>query len=212
MESNCLQPFSATLLQLKKQQQGVLSLLQRFEQSEVNAEEKALSSVATQQLEQQSCGEVSDAIQELKACHELLSEQLSDLDLFSRRFGQLSDRLYREVIASHMCAFEMGTRGYARLVRDLANSMGKQVSLEIKGLMTQVDRDILEKLDAPITQLLTNAIAHGLERPEDRLAAGKTAEGKIFIEAVHRSGMLLITVEDDGAGINFNALRQKIVH
>lgn len=216
VESNWLQPFSATLLQLKKQQQGVLSLLQRFEQREVRAEgqaeEKAILPVATQRLEQQPSAEVSEAIQALQACHELLSDQLSDLDLFSRRFGQLSDRLYREVIASHMCAFEMGTRGYARLVRDLAKSMGKQVSLEIKGLTTQVDRDILEKLDAPITHLLTNAIAHGLERPEERLAAGKPAEGKICIEAVHRSGLLRITVEDDGAGINFDALKQKIVH
>ncbi|MEO0808182.1 MAG: chemotaxis protein CheA, partial [Cyanobacteria bacterium J06643_4] len=220
VESNWLQPFSATLLQLKKQQKGVLSLLQRFEQQEVKAEgkverkveEKAILPMTTQRLEQQPSIEISEAIQALQACHELLSDQLSDLDLFSRRFGQLSDRLYREVIASHMCAFEMGTRGYARLVRDLSKSMGKQVSLEIKGLMTQVDRDILEKLDAPITHLLTNAIAHGLERPEARLAAGKPAEGEICIEAVHRSGLLRITVEDDGAGINFDALKQKIVH
>lgn len=194
VESNWLQPFAMSLLQIKRQQQSVLSLLQQAVQQ----------STETNHLD--------EAIQGIQSCHSLLSEQLSDLDLFSRRFGQLSDRLYREVIASHMCAFEAGCRGYSRLVRDLSRDLGKQVSLEIQGLMTQVDRDILEKLDAPITHLLTNAVAHGIELPADRLAAGKPAEGKIRIEAMHRSGMLVIKVEDDGAGIDFDRLRQKIVH
>lgn len=194
VESNWLQPFAMSLLQIKRQQQSVLSLLQQAVQQSTEA------------------NHLDEAIQGIQSCHGLLSEQLSDLDLFSRRFGQLSDRLYREVIASHMCAFEAGCRGYSRLVRDLSRDLGKQVSLEIHGLMTQVDRDILEKLDAPITHLLTNAVAHGIERPEDRLAAGKPAEGKIRIEAMHRSGMLVIKVEDDGAGIDFDRLRQKIVH
>ncbi len=110
-----------------------------------------------------------------------------------------------------MCAFEESTKGYGRLVRDLAKKLNKRVLIEIVGLRTQVDRDILERLDAPVTHLLTNAIAHGIELPEIRLALGKPAEGKIRVEAMHRSGMLIISVEDDGAGIDFSGLSQKIV-
>ncbi|MEL6158327.1 MAG: hybrid sensor histidine kinase/response regulator [Cyanobacteria bacterium J06623_5] len=192
VESNWLQPFATSLLNLKQQQLSVLSLLQRPDQLDNGID-------------------LNEAIQGIQSCHSLLSDQLSDLELFSRRFGQLSDRLYREVIASHMCAFETGTRGYERLVRDLARKLGKQVCLQIEGLTTQVDRDILERLDAPITHLLTNAIAHGLEPPEERLAAGKTESGTVRIEATHRSGMLLITIEDDGKGIDFEQLRKKIM-
>ena len=200
VESNWLQPFAASLLQLKQQQQSVLAVLENLEQK---------SRLAT---DGEPLAEVSTAIAGMQTCHDLLSDQLGDLDMFSQRFGQLSDRLYREVIASHMCAFEAGTRGYARLVRDLAKSQGKQVTLEIEGLTTQVDRDILEKLDAPITHLLTNAIAHGIEPPAERAQTSKPPTGTIRIRALHRSGILLISVEDDGAGVDFARLRQKIVH
>ncbi|MEL6468964.1 MAG: response regulator, partial [Cyanobacteria bacterium J06623_4] len=222
-------------LNLKQQQQSVLSLLQRLDQQVLDqqaSDQQALSNLAlgnpalgnpalsnpaaasfhtSSALQPSQLTGLNEAIEGIQSCHSLLSEQLSDLELFSRRFGQLSDRLYREVIASHMCAFESGTRGYERLVRDLARELGKQVHLQIEGLTTQVDRDILESLDSPITHLLTNAIAHGIETPEKRLAAGKPESGTVRIEATHRSGMLLITVEDDGKGIDFGQLRQKIV-
>ncbi|MEO0768219.1 MAG: response regulator [Cyanobacteria bacterium J06649_4] len=223
VEANWLQPFATSLLQLKRQQQSVLLLLQRMDQAaELEDRSNSRALRPDNQLTARSTGvyertgyehtlELREAIQGMQSCHSLLSNQLSDLDLFSRRFGQLSDRLYREVIASHMCAFETGSRGYSRLVRDLARKLGKQVSLEVVGAATQVDRDILEKLDAPITHLLTNAVAHGIEPPNVRSDLGKPPTGKIQIEAVHRSGMLLISVEDDGGGIDFQRLRQKIV-
>jgi len=207
VESNWLQPFATSLLQLKRRQQSVLALLQQMSQQAT--EQPSTWSLASPMAPQ--AADLDRAVEEIQVCHSLLSDQLSDLDLFSRRFGQLSDRLYREVIASHMCSFESGCRGYSRLVRDLSRDVNKRVSLKIDGLMTQVDRDILEKLDAPITHLLTNAIAHGIELPEARRSAGKPAEGQVRIEAVHRSGMLVITVEDDGAGIDYARLREKIV-
>ncbi|MGV8750177.1 hybrid sensor histidine kinase/response regulator, partial [Pseudomonas aeruginosa] len=73
--------------------------------------------------------------------------------------------------------------GQARMVRDLGRSLGKQVRLLVEGESTQVDRDVLEKLEAPLTHLLRNAVDHGIEAPEPRLAAGKPAEGRITIRA-----------------------------
>jgi two-component system sensor histidine kinase and response regulator WspE len=97
------------------------------------------------------------------------------------------------------------------MLRDLARQLGKQVKFEVVGKSTQVDRDILEKLEAPLTHILRNALDHGLELPDARLAAGKPAEGTIRLEAEHRGGMLSITVSDDGKGIEPEKLRQKIV-
>jgi len=97
------------------------------------------------------------------------------------------------------------------MVRDLARDLGKQVRLEIRGPDTYVDRDILEKLEAPLTHLLRNAIDHGIELPEVRCAAGKSGEGTIRLEAQHSAGNLLITVSDDGSGIDLADLRNAIV-
>lgn len=97
------------------------------------------------------------------------------------------------------------------MVRDLARRLNKQVKLEIIGQSTPVDRDILKKLEAPLTHMIRNALAHGIEVPEVRAAAGKPVEGTVRLEAFHRGGMLAITVSDDGQGIDFKHLRQKIV-
>ena len=85
------------------------------------------------------------------------------------------------------------------------------MSLEIVGEATEVDRDILDKLEAPLTHLLRNAVDHGLEPAEKRQAAGKTETGVIRLEACHRAGMLVVTVADDGGGIDVEHLRSKVV-
>lgn len=97
------------------------------------------------------------------------------------------------------------------MMRDIARQLGKQVRLEIMGKSTEVDRDILEKLEAPLTHLLRNAIDHGIETPSERIAAGKPPEGTVKIEAIHRAGMLLITIIDDGRGVDLEELRQKVI-
>lgn len=185
--SNWLQPFAQSLLQLKRQQQQAIALLEKPDL------------------------DLHKTLQQLQLCQAKLNEQISDLDSFSQRFEQLSDRLYREVVAGHMCTFEEGTQGYARLVRDLSRQQEKQIRYEQAGLSTQVDRDILARLDAPITHLLTNAVVHGIEPSAQRLGWGKPAEGVVRLRATHRSGMLVVTVDDDGAGVDFVALRQKVV-
>ncbi|HEB98944.1 MAG TPA: hybrid sensor histidine kinase/response regulator, partial [Thiotrichales bacterium] len=113
--------------------------------------------------------------------------------------------------ASRMRPFADGVRGLQRMVRDIARELGKQVQFEIEGLNTQVDRDILEKLEAPINHLLRNALDHGLETPEERRAAGKPEQARLRLAAMHSSGMLSIVVEDDGRGMDLEVLRRKIV-
>jgi two-component system sensor histidine kinase and response regulator WspE len=110
-----------------------------------------------------------------------------------------------------MRPFADGVEGLPRMVRDLARSLGRQVKLDIIGGTTQVDRDILAKLDAPLGHLLRNAVDHGLESPEARVAAGKSPEGRVRIEARHSAGALHIIVSDDGSGVDIEKLREAIV-
>jgi two-component system sensor histidine kinase and response regulator WspE len=102
-------------------------------------------------------------------------------------------------------------QGLPRLVRDLARQLGKNVQLEIQGETTEVDRDILEKLDAPLNHLVRNALDHGFETPAERQAAGKPETGRLRVEAAHSAGLLSITVADDGRGIDVEQVRRKIV-
>src|SRR5215831_9583602 len=110
-----------------------------------------------------------------------------------------------------MRPFTDGAGGFPRLVRDTARQLGKQARLEIVGQATEVDRDILEKLEAPLTHLLRNAVDHGIEAPDRRLAAGKPEAGLVRIDARHRAGTLAITIADDGGGIDLERLRTKVV-
>jgi two-component system sensor histidine kinase and response regulator WspE len=143
-------------------------------------------------------------------CVDLLTEQLEELDLFDRRFHNLSKRLYQEVIDSRMRPFSEGLQGLPRMVRDASRSLGKEVRLEITGESTPVDREVLERVEAPLGHLLRNAVDHAIEMPEDRLRAGKPAAGKVRVEARHSAGMLLIEVTDDGRGIDAELIRAAV--
>jgi two-component system chemotaxis sensor kinase CheA len=98
-----------------------------------------------------------------------------------------------------------------RLVRELAVHTGKQVRLVTEGEGTEVDKTVIERIADPLTHMIRNAIDHGLESPEARLAAGKPAEGLVRLTALHRSGRIVIEVADDGAGINRPRVKAKAV-
>ena len=89
-----------------------------------------------------------------------------------------------------------------RLVREVAGMTGKQVRLITEGEGTEVDKTVIDRLNDPLTHMIRNAIDHGLEKPEVRIANGKPAEGVVRLSAMHRSGRIVIEVADDGAGIN----------
>ena len=98
-----------------------------------------------------------------------------------------------------------------RLIREIAAATGKQVRLVTEGEGTEVDKTVIERLTDPITHMIRNAIDHGLEKPADRVAAGKPAEGVVKLSAFHRSGRIVIEITDDGAGIDRQRVRDKAV-
>jgi len=98
-----------------------------------------------------------------------------------------------------------------RLVRDLAEKLGKQVRLVMSGEATEVDKTVIEQLSDPLTHLIRNALDHGIERPEERLAEGKPMEGTLHLSAEHRSGRIVIQIADDGHGIDRKRVFDKAV-
>lgn len=98
-----------------------------------------------------------------------------------------------------------------RLVRELAAQTNKQVRLVVEGEGTEVDKTVIERLGEPLTHMIRNAIDHGLETPEERVAAGKPPEGTVILSAEHRSGRIVIEVSDDGRGIDRSRVRKKAI-
>ena len=142
---------------------------------------------------------------------ERFTEHLEGFKDYIHRNSRLAESLYQESIASRMRPFGEAVEAYPRMVRDISKSIGKKARFELKGKETEVDRDVLEKLDAPISHILRNAIGHGLETPADRRAAGKPETGKVTIAARHHAGMLRIEIQDDGRGIDIERLKSKIL-
>ena len=100
---------------------------------------------------------------------------------------------------------------FHRVVRDVSQQLGKQIRLQIRGADTELDRSVIDKLADPLTHLVRNAIDHGIEPAEQRLAAGKPAEGQLSLNAYHDSGMIVIEVADDGRGLNTQRIREKAI-
>lgn len=200
VESRWLYPFAETLQKIKKQLNAISEVQDNLRDS--------LHNTVINELAEQSLSDLQHAIYD---CRQNLSERLSELDNFIRHHASLSDRLYQEVINSRMRPFGDGVEAFPRMVRDLARQLGKKVKLEITGLNTPVDRDILEKLEAPLGHLLRNAVDHGIETPEARQAKGKPAGGLIKLDARHRGGVLAITVTDDGRGVDIDEIKRLIV-
>jgi len=96
---------------------------------------------------------------------------------------------------------------FKRLVRDLSQKTGKKVELKLSGENTELDKTVLEKMSDPLVHLVRNSLDHGIEKPEDRLAAGKPETGTLHLSAYHEGGNIVIQVDDDGAGLN----RQRIL-
>ncbi|MBN9419123.1 hypothetical protein ABS71_21580 [bacterium SCN 62-11] len=150
----------------------------------------------------------------LRLCQEegnALYDRLESLNLYERRLKSVTHNLFDEALATRMRPFSDGAENLPRLVRDLGRELGKEVRLEIEGLDTLVDREILERLETPLTHLLRNAIDHGLESAEERRLEGKPPVGQVRVQVYHQRGLLYLVVSDDGRGLDLEALRSKLV-
>ncbi len=125
--------------------------------------------------------------------------------------GRITDQLQGEVMSIRMLPISNVFNKFPRLVRDLARKANKQVDLVMRGEDTELDRSVIEEISDPLIHLLRNAVDHGVETPPDRLKAGKLERCTVLLSARHEQGRIIITVEDDGRGIDIERLRAKAI-
>ena len=147
---------------------------------------------------------------ELVITQSMLAQRSNELDPVDHgelitSMGQLQRNardLQESVMSIRMMPMEYVFSRFPRLVRDLASKLDKQVELTLQGSSTELDKSLIERIIDPLTHLVRNSLDHGIETPEKRLAAGKSAVGNLILSAEHQGGNICIEVSDDGAGLN----------
>jgi two-component system, chemotaxis family, sensor kinase CheA len=127
----------------------------------------------------------------------------------TQRLSLITTELQEGVMKTRMQPIENIWGKFPRVVRDLALACGKRVLVEMEGKDTELDKTILEAIKDPLTHLIRNAVDHGIELPQQREAAGKPADGRLFLRAYHEGGQVNIEISDDGAGIDLSAVKNK---
>ncbi|MGH9446735.1 MAG: chemotaxis protein CheW, partial [Terriglobia bacterium] len=129
----------------------------------------------------------------------------------TQRLNLITTELQEGVMKARMQPIDNVWNKIPRMVRDLAVGSGKQVRVEMEGKETELDKTVIEAIKNPLTHVIRNAVDHGIESPEKRVAAGKPAEGQILLRAYHEGGQVNIEISDDGAGIDLNRVKQKAI-
>jgi two-component system chemotaxis sensor kinase CheA len=129
----------------------------------------------------------------------------------AQRLNLITTELQEGVMKTRMQPIGNVWNKFPRIVRDLANSTGKSVRLEMEGAQTELDKTIIEAIKDPLTHVVRNSLDHGIETPAERTAAGKAAQGLLFLRAFHEGGQVNIEISDDGGGLDLDAIREKAV-
>lgn len=159
-------------------------------------------------------GELITDRNHLKQIHNKLTRMNSNYDKIAEtimHLGRITDELQEEVMHIRMLPIASVFGKFPRMVHDMALKVGKQIDVIIRGEKTEMDRSMLEEINDPLIHLVRNSVDHGIESPEERRAAGKPERGKLTLTARHEQGRIILTVEDDGAGINAERLRKSAV-
>jgi len=138
-------------------------------------------------------------------------ELVETLEEVSAHIGRITTDLQEEIMKARMFPIEQVFNRFPRMVRDLAQKAHKEVDFIVEGKETELDRTVIEEIGDPLIHLLRNAIDHGIESPEERVAAGKPRQGTVHLRAFHQENQIVITVEDDGRGMSPDKIRQTAV-
>ena len=194
-----MHPFIASLQRFKRNQGVLFQAIEQLHEALVRSGDAILIDKSTQ------------AVQKTHPLKQFMLDHMAEIEHYERRLLVGSRNMVDEVLALRMRPFRDGVQAFPRMVRDLARSLGKQAQLLISGADTLIDRDILANIESPLNHMLRNAVDHGMETAQERLAAGKPAMGTITLEARHRAGMLQIDIRDDGRGVDLEHIRANVV-
>jgi two-component system, chemotaxis family, sensor histidine kinase and response regulator PixL len=153
--------------------------------------------------------EIMDNVVQLEEVTSDIETALNDVEATEREFGRSNKQMQLGVTQVRMRPLSDITGRFPRVIREMSVQYGKQVELKINGGNTLIERTILEALNDPFLHLVRNAFDHGIESPDARQAQGKPATGRIEITASYRGNQTLITIQDDGGGINLDKVKAK---
>lgn len=141
----------------------------------------------------------------------IAAHDINHLTEIAQRLNVVTSEMQETIMRTRMQPVGEVLNKYNRIVRDLARRLGKEICLDIYGAEVELDKKIIESLGDPLLHIIRNSVDHGIELPQERVAAGKSEFGRIKIEALHQAGHVLIRIEDDGRGINPEKLKQKAI-
>ena len=135
----------------------------------------------------------------------------SEFEVPLQRLSNVTGELQEGIMKTRVQPIGNAWQKLPRIVRDLSQELDKKMVLDMQGAETELDRQVLELIKDPLTHMVRNSADHGLETPEERLAAGKPETGRIVLKAYHEGGHIIIEVADDGRGLNIAKIKEKIL-
>lgn len=186
----------------------------RGEKPATRSSESTSIRVAVEKVDQ-----LINLVGELVITQSMLAQRSNELDPVTHgdlitSMGQLQRNardLQESVMSIRMMPMEYVFSRFPRLVRDLAGKLNKQIELTLMGSSTELDKSLIERIIDPLTHLVRNSLDHGIELPENRVAAGKSPVGNLILSAEHQGGNICIEVTDDGAGLNRERILAKAI-
>ena len=186
----------------------------RGEKPAARSSESTSIRVAVEKVDQ-----LINLVGELVITQSMLAQRSNELDPVTHgdlitSMGQLQRNardLQESVMSIRMMPMEYVFSRFPRLVRDLASKLNKQIELTLMGSSTELDKSLIERIIDPLTHLVRNSLDHGIELPENRVAAGKSPVGNLILSAEHQGGNICIEVTDDGAGLNRERILAKAI-
>ncbi|HDR2545848.1 TPA: chemotaxis protein CheA [Enterobacter ludwigii] len=186
----------------------------RGEKPAARSSESTSIRVAVEKVDQ-----LINLVGELVITQSMLAQRSNELDPVTHgdlitSMGQLQRNardLQESVMSIRMMPMEYVFSRFPRLVRDLASKLNKQIELTLMGSSTELDKSLIERIIDPLTHLVRNSLDHGIELPENRIAAGKSPVGNLILSAEHQGGNICIEVTDDGAGLNRERILAKAI-
>ncbi|TAL48176.1 MAG: chemotaxis protein CheA [Methylovulum sp.] len=206
-------PLGEILVEQKFTEQPVVTQALKKQQA---AREKTIAEANYIRVDSAKLGQLINLVGELVisgAAMRLMVDRygLSDVEEVAVGMNDLVSEIRDTALKLRMVAIGDTFSRFRRVVRDVSNDLDKQIELVITGGETELDKTVVEKINDPLTHLIRNALDHGIEPPEQRLASGKPAQGTVHLNAYHDSGHIVVQVADDGAGLNADKILAKAI-
>ncbi|AGX43302.1 chemotaxis protein CheA [Clostridium saccharobutylicum] len=174
---------------------------------DVDRLEHMMNLVGEMVIEQTRIAQVSSSLHN----RYIADDSVEDLIGISGRISRVVSELQESIMKARMLPVQQLFSRFPRLVRDLANSLEKDIDLILEGGETEMDRTIIEDITDPLIHLVRNSLDHGIEKPSIRIDKGKPSKGTLRIKAFHQENHVIVTVEDDGAGLNIEKIKQSAI-